>query len=428
MNKLVVISVIILFLLACPITIAYSSSFENELESNSPTISPFDTSKIKDVRSQVASEQDLSILEQMNKLPKGSCESGAEKGSVTVGSYGSHHWWGTGMYNPGGAKGVYAKQVFDEFLRVDGGNFNLYGGTLTGPNPMALEVGVQYYNDMSYPQLFVFNHYTEKFVAYKNPTQLRNGNYLSGDYYEVCIAWFNNYWGAYLWNYGTSNWDLINSETHNRPDHNIGWNTYEAYYDGTWPTNTQILKASETKIQYSNGNWYYVDAAHCGFENVDWPNGFPVSHGWITSYYSWWAGVSRNYAAVFLRKETYGGGIIQNEYGILGDFPMNNNAVFIDSSPGATSKIFAQMNVQQTGGHIKVFCKSQSGYTSDLYVYVSNDNSHWYQVGSWIGVGQTTPRWLEIGYYSSSFKYISVVGYYNTRPVYLFIDAVRVVA
>lgn len=420
---ILVISAMVLLIMMCPITIAYSSYVENGLKDLSPTSSPFDTSRIVDVRDKITAMQNLSVLEEMNGMPFGD-----DPGSGIIASYGTHHSFGLGI-NDVGAKGVYAKHVFDEFLSVAGGNRLLYGPTLTGPQYMALEVGVKYWDSMDVPRLFVYDHYIKDFKVYLTPTNLRNENYLSGDVYEVCIAWFNGYWGAYLWDYSISNWDLIYSQTHDRPaGHSRGWDTYEAYYDGTWPTNTQILKASEIKIQYNNGNWYYVDAGHGGFELDDWPGGFPVSHGWINYYYSWWAGVSRNYAAVFLRKETYGGGIIQNEYGILGDFPMNNNALFIDSSKGATSKIFAQMNVQQAGGHIKVFCKSQSGYTSDLYVYVSNDNSNWYPVGSWIGVGQTTPRWLEIGYYSSPFRYISVVGYYNTRPVYLYIDAVRVVA
>jgi hypothetical protein len=78
-----------------------------------------------------------------------------------------------------------------------------------------------------------------------------------------------------------------------------------------------------------------------------------------------------------------------------------------------------------SGGNICIRGWSTSGYYSDLYVYVSNDNQNWVTVAT-LCITQSSPYWITVGTVKSNFLYIAVAGYDSGNSVNLHLDAVRV--
>jgi hypothetical protein len=87
---------------------------------------------------------------------------------------------------------------------------------------------------------------------------------------------------------------------------------------------------------------------------------------------------------------------------------------------------------REAHGHIEIYGYSgPGGYYSDLYVYVSDDNQNWYQVGSMQTITATSPYWIDVGTYSGNFRYIKIVGYDSPDrwlSVCLWLDCVQVTA
>jgi hypothetical protein len=334
--------------------------------------------------------------------------------------------------------GVYAQHTIDEFLTLPE-NCLLYAPTLRPPDPCPLEVGVKYWEDDE-PFLFVYDHYLGIFTDVDfTADELRDEHYLTlQDTYDVCIIWQDNTWGAYLYDYNDNLWDRIYNQDNNKYLYAGGWDTYEVYFDSSWPSDTNYLKASNIMIYTSNGyepiQWYWdynwgTWYSGPGYELANWPGGFNVPHGWVNNFYEWWAGVENAYPSNINWADTFAGGYLENADGLLGPHPDGNCALLLDGYYNSGTRIVADMNTEATG-EVYVYCYSEPGYMSDLYVYVSSDNYNWDQVGEWIpaGIGQTSPQWYDIGHYSGTFTYIAICGYYYTGdgPVYLYVDAVRV--
>lgn len=326
--------------------------------------------------------------------------------------------------------GAFARQYVDDGLELENGI--LYAATLKPPDPCPLEVGFAY-KSTGEKYLYVFDFYYYAFTNVDFTIQeLRNEHYLSSEnYYEVCIVWYDNTWGAYLRNFSTGYMERI-YDNPNNAEHGDGWDMYEAYFDGSW-SDTPYLTSSELMVYipdtYGGYFWDYNwgwSIFGPGYELSYWPGGLNVPHNWVNQYYEWWVGLTPfSVSSIDWGKtSTYGGGVLENAANIVGESHDGNYAHFSCQTAGASARAVGIMNAESTGT-VQVYCYSQSGYVSDLYVYVSIDGYSWYQVGSMIGVGQGTPNWLEIGTYSGNFWYIGIAVYDSTRPASLYVDAVR---
>lgn len=119
-----------------------------------------------------------------------------------------------------------------------------------------------------------------------------------------------------------------------------------------------------------------------------------------------------------------GDGSVSNAGGLIGNGPDGNYANIYGGNPGDGGQITGQMS-GVAGGNIQIYGYSTSGYYSNLYVYVSMDDSTWYQIGNYVTVSSSTAYWISIGYYAD-FKYIAVCGYDSYDSVNLHLDCVKV--
>jgi hypothetical protein len=104
-----------------------------------------------------------------------------------------------------------------------------------------------------------------------------------------------------------------------------------------------------------------------------------------------------------------------------------NNAQYarIDApSYGQTGRVCGNMNTQASG-HIYLYGYSQTGYSSHLYVYVSNDKQNWTNVTYDKTITQSTPYWIDCGS-SNPFNYILVLVYHTGQAARLYVDSVAV--
>lgn len=433
-KKRVLAMSLVFLLLLIPISTfnaaAYGFPVENRPEEIPRPKPPFDPSKIRDVSKteEFTAKHKLGRMNQLD-LPRDNPFEPA------ISQFTNHNHWGAGIREGYGILGAYARHYIDDGLELPSDETRiLYAPTLRPPDPCPLEAGFAYTTGGA-RYFYVYDFYYGDFTDVDfTVAELENEHYLSSEhYYEVCIVWYDNTWGVYLLDFSTGYWDRIYDNQNSVDNHGDGWDIYEAYYDTTWP-NTPYLKASEIMVylfdpyyyefywDYNWGWWIFGP----GYEITNWPGGFNVPHGWINQYYEWYAGVAHFWVSSidWEKTSTYGGGILQNPENIIGESHDGNYAHLICQSSGASARIVGLMNTEATG-HIKVYCYSQPGYVSDLYVYVSGNGYNWYQVGSMIGVGQTSPGWLDIGTYSGNFRYIAICGYDTSRPVNLYVDAVR---
>jgi rhodanese-related sulfurtransferase len=103
-----------------------------------------------------------------------------------------------------------------------------------------------------------------------------------------------------------------------------------------------------------------------------------------------------------------------------------NYAQIYAGNYGDQAMIVGYMN-ENAYGNIYLYGYSASGYYSHLYVYVSPNNSNWYQVTS-TEIDPSSAYSINCGYYSSTFRYIAIVAYDDWGlSANLFIDAVSVV-
>ena len=155
---------------------------------------------------------------------------------------------------------------------------------------------------------------------------------------------------------------------------------------------------------------------------------FGISTGvWSAgSGYYYWSMLSENYASSIIESQTggIGYGSVNNEDNLVGTRG-DNYATIYGGNFGDGGRIVGQMNAP-SGGNIYLYGCSVSGYYSNLYVYVSSDDSNWIQIGSMITVTSTTTYWISIGQYFGDFQYIEVVGYdsYDSVNLHLYTVAV----
>jgi len=121
----------------------------------------------------------------------------------------------------------------------------------------------------------------------------------------------------------------------------------------------------------------------------------------------------------------YGSYAVDNPGNILGCSRDGNYAHLHACNYGDEAMIIGYMNADSQG-HIYIYGYSGAGYYSDLYVYVSPDNSNWYYVNS-LRITANSPYSIDVGTYSSNFRYIAICGYDSSCSVCLYLDAVSVI-
>jgi hypothetical protein len=124
--------------------------------------------------------------------------------------------------------------------------------------------------------------------------------------------------------------------------------------------------------------------------------------------------------------ESDGTGVVYYPTYMTGSSNDVNYARFYTPYEGDTAKVVAQLNSAGQHGYITVYGKCLSGYSGNLYVYVSYDNQSWTYVG-YQYITSTSPYWIDFGYVQTCFTYIAVCGYNSgSSAAYLYVDSVRV--
>ncbi len=144
-------------------------------------------------------------------------------------------------------------------------------------------------------------------------------------------------------------------------------------------------------------------------------------------YDIYWEMHSQTYVSSVVSNQwgPYGNGVVNNPYNIVGTKD-GDDAEIYGSVYGSGGYITGQMNAP-SGGNIYIRGSSAPGYSSDLYVYVSNDDQHWVQIGNSITITQNSDYWISVGQYMGDFNWISIAGYDpGNNPVNLYVDAVAI--
>jgi len=115
---------------------------------------------------------------------------------------------------------------------------------------------------------------------------------------------------------------------------------------------------------------------------------------------------------------------VTNPTYIVGNTNNGQYATIEAPSYGQTGRVCGNMNTQASG-RIYLYGYSQSGYSSHLYVYVSNDKQNWTNITYDKTISQSTPHWIDCGS-SNPFNYIIVLVYNSGQAARLHVDSVAV--
>ena len=141
----------------------------------------------------------------------------------------------------------------------------------------------------------------------------------------------------------------------------------------------------------------------------------PTSTGTTDSYY------------VETTSEFEDGGTVDNHAYLRGLKTDGDEAHIHCSSSGNMGQIKCNLTDAVSGGFVRIFGHSNTGYTSDLYVYASANFNDWYQIGTTLTLsGSSNSEWIDIGHYHGNFEYVAVVGYHTGNQICLYLDCLRV--
>jgi hypothetical protein len=121
------------------------------------------------------------------------------------------------------------------------------------------------------------------------------------------------------------------------------------------------------------------------------------------------------------------GGTVYNLEYINGSYHDGNSATIYCPEYQDRADIIGTLNKEAVGGgNIEIYgCSYPGGYLSNMTVYVSNNGEDWYYVNHKL-ITATSPYWIDMGTYGSSFCYVRIVGYRSAFCVRLLLDCVRV--
>ena len=174
----------------------------------------------------------------------------------------------------------------------------------------------------------------------------------------------------------------------------IGYGMTTHYHDNI--TDSPLPPGISTGVWSAGSNYYYWSM--CGDNNIASITGYnPIGYGSVTYQTNLIGARNGNYAHI------YGGNYGDGGY------------------------IKAQMNAL-SGGNIYVYGYSVTGYYSMLYLYVSNDDYNWVQIGGTpVSINPGSAKWISLGQpYMDDFQYICITGYDSGGSVNLHLDAITV--
>ena len=122
------------------------------------------------------------------------------------------------------------------------------------------------------------------------------------------------------------------------------------------------------------------------------------------------ASASPGYGQTLMSYSGIGSGSVDNPYNILGS-PNDAYTQLYGGNPDDGAVIDVRMEAQgASGAAVYFYGYSYPGYSTHVYVYVSNDNSNWQLVGSGY-VTTSTPGWIYCGNAPIAFQYVAMVVY-----------------
>ena len=123
------------------------------------------------------------------------------------------------------------------------------------------------------------------------------------------------------------------------------------------------------------------------------------------------------------------GGTVDNHAYMRDLEPDDDKAHIHCSSNGDMGQILGTLNGSLSRGYVRIYGTGAAGYSSDLYVYASDDEVNYYQIGSKITLaGSGTLYWINVGHYYDDFEYVAVVGYHSGNAVCMYFDCFRVLS
>jgi hypothetical protein len=246
------------------------------------------------------------------------------------------------------------------------------------------------------------------------------------DGYDAFIGGSNVYDGGYIWG--------EMSTPHSGGNIYLRVSTDSGYYSNVFvfvrndPNDDWVPVCEALTIDNDYPDWIFVGTSVQSFRYIsivglDW--GWSV-HLYIDAVKVGIGDFNNGYVESIVDSGIVGySSSVTNENNLIGFSNDGQRANIGGANYGDGGYIIGEMNAI-VGGHIYVNGYSDSGYYSNLYVYVSSDCSSWTQVGSYITVSQSTPYWIDIGVYLGGFRYITVMGYDTGNSVHLNLDCVRV--
>lgn len=142
----------------------------------------------------------------------------------------------------------------------------------------------------------------------------------------------------------------------------------------------------------------------------------------------------QHYPYSYVGTQIWGYGSVSGQTNIHGAAPDGAYMGIYGGNYGDGGAVFSMMTGSLgsgggfSRGHIYLYGYSISGYTSHLYVFVSQNFDYDWQLANSLYVSSSTPSWIDIGNAPSDFKYIAVVGIDDYGlSCNIRIDAVRVI-
>jgi uncharacterized protein Usg len=200
-----------------------------------------------------------------------------------------HQCWGTAMNTSAGTYTAdYAFQSIYPTLTISSGQ-TLYAPTMACPGNCPLELVTYYacdYWGVMYRKVCVYNFTTGSFGWSSNMDTTFCNKYVRNNFYNAELLGNGSYWYALLYNYSTSNWEIIYSYANGSVVNN--WDMWEEYNMApNFPTLPEIYSQSiEARI---NGMWTVISAAY-GSQLMTYPFTAPYSKAFASNYWSWHIG------------------------------------------------------------------------------------------------------------------------------------------
>ena len=124
---------------------------------------------------------------------------------------------------------------------------------------------------------------------------------------------------------------------------------------------------------------------------------------------------------------------VSNPSGLCGSSPDGNYATLYagnygyDGHQDDMAYIIANMN-EEASGTVYVNGYSSAGYSSSIYVYVSNDGTNWYLLpDGYQIITADQPYYIDCGSSATNFQYVCILAYDTGDSVKLNVDSVQVI-